>query len=279
MTSVAATISPTFSFLIHIMHTRELRVLDDWMAFLNSPPTRLIAVLGEDPALEQEVAGFCDRYGMGLEVVGRATPKTLMVNERHFLRTQFEAAGGDLCGICKLDTIPFRSGSDHWVADVLAAMTREEALFVTGSTLPYRADRLLDGSRYLSTKQFSLNFAFMRGPVWKEIQDRWEVELAHLGRFIPEGAVEHHCQVENLHGLRLVNTSEFRVFHTQEWGDRMDKVRARFKAGSGIDRYLKGCQDDFMGPNEAYYMLPKPPLSKRARVAAGQWRRKLIGER
>lgn len=262
------------SLLTSVAHERELLILGDWLEFASTPPDRLLLIIEDSDDLQDKLEKFSARYSVPLEVVATASPQEMKDREFYYLYRQFEVAGDDMCLLLKLDTIPYRDGHNTWLTDAIQDMRLNSCLFITGSTLPYREDIALRHPFKYLTQRASNNFMLISAPVWRKIQDQWESELRQkYGRFVVEATIEYHCKVNNAYGLRLQNTESFRVFHTNEWGPRIEKIRANFKAGYKIERYLSGFQDK----DRRYYgMIRKNSCIKEARIQVGKWRRKIL---
>lgn len=201
----------------------------------------------------------------------------MKADEIDLLRAQIERAGDAWVCLTKMDTLPWRRPGLCWQDAAFARMRAEGAVMLTGSTLPFRSDRETGESGYMLSQRISNNFMILPAPLWRQIQDQLAEYGLDWGRFAPEATIEHYLSATGQHALRLVNDSDFRVFHTQAWGPRVEKVRRNFHEAKGIAPYLQGYQDDFHGNDGGLYMYQPHSLAKRARIAVGKWRRDLIG--
>ncbi len=179
--------------------------------------------------------------------------------------------------LVKLDTLPYRRPGLLWQDAALAEMQKPNAVFATGSTLPWRADLPTDDPRYALTRDVSNNFMFIDRDDWLRIQDIERETAAKLGRFANERAIDDYCRKNGRYGIRLLNRRDFRVFHTQEWGKRMGFVRWCFRNGVALKTFLDGFQEDRVAPPlHRYYMQPESMPIKAARIAFGLWRRDVV---
>lgn len=266
-----------FSLLTFVLQPAHCIVLRDWMEFFEQPPGRLVVHVGQDPAIAHQLRGLADAFGAELVIAGQTDPAETTENETGLLWQQFDLIGDDLACIVRLDTLPYRGSNLPWQAEAMEAMAHHGALFLTGSTLPFRADTPLPGTDLMRTQRFSNCFAILPAQVWREAQRAQQSDADAFGRFGSEAAVELYCSETGAFGLRLINRPELRVFHCQEWGPRMAEVRAAFQAGRGIAPFLRGYQDDFMGARARFYMEKRTPLLRRARILLGRWKRSFLG--
>ncbi|MCE8517516.1 hypothetical protein KBY31_12395 [Ruegeria pomeroyi] len=266
-----------FSLLTFVLQPAHCTILRDWMGFFDQPPDRLVVHVGQDPAIAKDLTDLAGAFGAELVIAGQTNPAETTENETGLLWQQFDLIGDDLACIVRLDTLPYRQSNLPWQAEAMEAMAQHDALFLTGSTLPFRADTPLPGTDLMRTQRFSNCFAILPANVWREAQRAQQSDADTFGRFGSEAAVELYCSETGAFGLRLINRPELRVFHCQEWGPRMELVRAAFQAGRGIAPFLKGYQDDFMGARARFYMEKRPPLHRRARILLGRWKRSLLG--
>lgn len=267
-----------FSLLTFVLQPAHCVVLRDWMEFFDQPPDRLVVHVGQDPAIADQLRSLASEFGAELVIAGQTDPAQTTENETGLLWQQFDLIGDDLACIVRLDTLPYRQPDLPWQATAMAAMARHGAAFLTGSTLPFRADTTLPETGLMQTQRFSNCFAILPAPVWRKAQQAQQSGADAFGRFGSEAAVELYCAETGAFGLRLLNSPDLRIFHCQEWGPRMAEVRAAFHAGRGIAPFLRGYQDDFMGARARFYMERRPPLSRRVRILLGRWKRNLLGQ-
>jgi hypothetical protein len=124
----------------------------------------------------------------------------------------------DLACIVKLDTFPFRAPGKAWQDEALLAMRRHGALFITGSTLPYRADLGTTSENILLTQRVSNCFLILSKGVWfRALESSFGNQSDH-GRFAPEGDFESYLASTDQYGLRVRNSPDLRIFHCHEWG-------------------------------------------------------------
>lgn len=267
----------TFDLLTHVMASEHCRILRDWFEFLDVLPKRVVVIVGESPEIETALRSVCDPVGVGVTIAATCRPEDLKKREPEFVEPQFRVANPGLVMLVKLDTLPYRRPGLRWQAAAVAAMKKHDAVFATGSTLPWRADIATDDPRYALTRDVSNNFLLIDRDSWLRIQNIERETAAELGRFANERAIDDYCRKTWRFGLRLLNRPGFRVFHTQEWGPRMRFVRWCFRNGIALNAFLNGVEDDRVAtPTHRYYMQPESMPIKAARIAFGRWRRDVV---
>jgi hypothetical protein len=267
-----------YRLLTHVMDARHLLILDDWLSFLAVPPKGLTLVIGKDVRIREAVESYCRERSLAVDITDTAAPEELKAEETRFLMRQFGAVGQGMCLVLRLDTFPFRIGHEQWLNTAEGYMKEREALFLTGSTRPYRGDVPTGIPYLLLTGRLSNNMLFVEAQTWQMIQNEMARETFRFHRFATEGLFELYCARTGAGGLRRINTSDWRVFHTQAWGDRADTVRSVFRSGGrAVDAFLEGYEDDQLHPWDQYFMYPRPSAVHRAWIRLGRLRRKLSG--
>lgn len=262
--------------LTFVLQKHHCTILEDWLDFFDHPIKSLVLHVGADPKIREALDEIAKRKSLALVVLGTTTPQGTTDNELALLVEQFQHVGADdLACLVKLDTFPFREPGRTWQAETLQMMQRQQALFITGSTLPYRADLPTDVPNLLLTQRVSNCFLIVSKNVWLRALETSFSGQSEFGRFAPEGDFETYLARTGQYGVRMVNTMESRIFHCHIWGPEQTKVRARFRQGRGVGPFLSGYQDDYWGPNAKLYMQKPLPLLKRVRIAIGRWRRGL----
>ncbi len=263
----------SFVLITNVMAEAHCVVLQDWFDFLDVLPERLLVFVGKEPAIADRLARICEARDIALEILDTTDTRRVRQDEPAIVMEQFQAAGSGLVMIVRLDTLPFRRTGDPWQTDAIAAMRHHGAIYLTGSTLPYRSDTPTDDPRYMHTRKVSNNFLLMDRDEWLRIQEAQREPALALGRFAQENAVEFHCRDTGDRGIKLVNTPDFRIVHTQEWGPRMRLVRACYRRGIAITPQLTGFQEDWDARRYPFYLQHEAMPIKRARIAFGRWRR------
>ncbi|MDF3854478.1 hypothetical protein ACDP63_12285 [Paracoccus sp. P2] len=267
---------PSIALLTFVLEEHHCVILEDWIAFFDHPIAELVVHFGGDPGIAARVRQLCEAHGIRLHDMGMTTPQETTEAEQQLLAEQFDAVTADLGCVVRLDTIPYRAGQKAWQDAALGLMKETGACFITGSTLPYRADRPTTRPGFMLTQSISNCFLIIRPEIWKMLQAGTKESESKYGRFLVEGAAEDYVAENDLWGLRLVNRDDIRVFHCQEWGLRLLRVRDSFRKGHGISSFLKGYQDDYLYENARYYMQRRESALRRARIFLGYWRRRLF---
>jgi len=262
--------------LTFVLQKHHCQILDDWIDFFDHPISKLILHTAADPDVRVAVDALAIRRGIELVHVGTTTAAETTDYELNLLIDQFShVSEAELACLIKLDTFPFRAPGTAWQDNALLAMQREKALFLTGSTLPYRNDLPTKWENLLLTQRVSNCFLMVSKETWLQALQPMFDTPSEFGRFSSEGDFESYLARTNQFGLRLVNTMAVRVLHCHEWGPRQREIRDAFRRGKGVKKYLAGYQDDYFGPNAKYYMKKPPSLIKRLRIAVGKLRRRL----
>ncbi|TRW95100.1 hypothetical protein FNJ84_17590 [Paracoccus sp. M683] len=260
-----------------VLQEHHCLILQDWIEFLDWPVTALIVHVGQQDQIRASLGALCACHDIQLHVLGTTTAAETTTDENPLLAAQFAAVQTDFGCVVRLDNIPFRQPDLNWQDPAWALMQAQGARFLTGTTLPYRADRPLTDAHFALTQRISNGFLMIRPADWLEFQRGTEGSQDRYGRFSSEGAAEDYVAAMDIWGLRLLNSPDIRIFHCHEWGPRLPVIRDAFRKGTGIGRFLKGFQDDYFGANARFYMKPRPPLMRRARIFLGHWRRRIAG--
>lgn len=271
-----------FAILTHIMRGEHLAVLDDWVDFFGSSPSRLIAVGPPDPGVQESIQSWGKKRNVPIVLAAACEAKDILPNETKYLNHQFEVAATDLVALIKLDTFPAREGYSDWFSESLYLMRSTGAQFITGSTKPFRADEATVDPDFLLTRRVSNNFLVIEAPVWRRFQKLGSKLNHDFGRYFTEGAIEKICERDGDFGIRRLNSSNWRVFHTQAWGQEATRVRDAVKAGGRVLKpFLEGYQDDLFGRPlwEQYFMYAKPSRLKIWRIAFGRWRKAFLAKK
>ncbi|RRH69780.1 hypothetical protein [Falsigemmobacter faecalis] len=277
MPSVAPQALPqSVALLTFVLQEHHLVILEDWLDFFDHPITELVVHVGAGPGISARLQHLCATRAIRLQNLGPTSARETTDEEQRLLAAQFEAVTADFGCVVRLDTLPFRTAETLWQEATMTALASMGASFITGSTLPFRADLPTEDPSLLLTRRLSNCFLLIRPDVWRELQQGIPGSAEKHGRFLVEGAAEDYVQAQGLWGLRLLNRPDLRIFHCQEWGPRLLVVRARFRAGYRIARYLKGYQDDPPKTASHNYLERRPPILKRIRIFIGYWRRRLF---
>jgi len=257
----------TLALLTHILDIKHLVVLEDWFTFVRRPFSELVVIVSGDHDITSTLERLCAKHGAELKIAGTAQPSSAESwDEDGYLTKQFQAAKADHALLFKLDTLPFRHGYNGWFNETISLMEAQNACYITGSTQPFLKDLHVD-ENHLITERASNNFLVIRPKYWLEVQEKYRSRTKNRGRFASEARLEIHCAETENFGIRRKNRSDWRVFHTQLWDDRLLSARQKFKQGHRIEQYMAGYQDHLADPWKSYYLHPVPPLHIRARLS------------
>lgn len=251
----------------------ELRpVLADWIEFLGGRPGEIVYVDGGSPpsTIRRLTSMLQDGLIDRLELL---TPGHF---ENHRDRCYIqEYRAGRLATLpyvmfIKMDTLPFRRGHDHWLAEDLAALDRPGVFSITHS---HQDNPPLDREGpYIVYDFTSLNYALMKRSVFdRSIED----QIGDLVRSNFKGdypskiksddkfkrmLVEwlwHHQVLD--HGLRTLGRAEsidYTINHINKRGRELLRIRRAFRARKGLDRFYDA---------PLYYRAPRGPLKQLGR--------------
>ncbi|MBW4516008.1 MAG: hypothetical protein KME11_12385 [Timaviella obliquedivisa GSE-PSE-MK23-08B] len=273
-------IVPTFALLTKVLDPRHTIILRDWLEFLTIPPQELIIYMLDTEDVYQSVDALCTEFQLTWKPVFTAPDDDLANNETHVLLRMVKQVESEYLLFINLDTLPYRQGVEEeaWLQDVFAQMVgNDQFVFFSGCGVIFRDDKKLDAlGNYLQTQRFSNNFGLLRKDFWMLAMQNHSLDQAEqLGvyRFHSEWALEEEFRQKNLFGLRRVETLNWRVFHVQQWGDRLFKTRDLFQRGVGIKRYLNRVHEDVIHRLDYHYNYPQPSLVRRITIWVGQHRR------
>ena len=267
--------APSFSLLTHILKLRHVGVLKRWLKFIGIRPDQFIVAVPRDDEIIGALNAVAEACRADLVLIHLDNPSDLKSNERPTLTDQFRSSRNLCCMLLKLDTVVHRDGQEDWLEKALARFeATPQAVFVTGTTRPYRADLATEDPNFCMTQRVSNNFMVIRRDWWIETQELY-LDRAKT-RFYVEGCIEWRCLDENLWGLRCLNRPDWRMLHVQVWDERLEGIQRSFEQGTALGPYLRGYEDDAIYEWERYYMSPVPSWPKRARIHAGRWRRDLL---
>ncbi len=263
--------------ITNLLQAPSYPVLVDWLDFMPYPPQALVCFCGGNAATKALVRDLCRARGIDFVQPPDDLTEDIRKNELPVLRWQFENVHTSWCIRVSLDTLPYRSDEFDWLSHALDRIEDEELLYMTGSTKRYRADKTAGDDGFLLTQRMSINFVLIRPNDWLKMLDDFVAIQGRFERYNTEGCVEYHCAQNDVWGLRLENLARRRVFHVQEWGERIAMVRDAFRAGRNIAPFMDGYCDDEepTRPWTRYYMFPRPSVIRRLRIAFGAWRRRI----
>lgn len=272
-----------FTLLTKVLDARHTIILRDWLEFLTIPPQELVAYIPERNDVYQALDDLCTDFQLSWKAVPIAPGDDLKNNETHVLLRMVQQVNSEYLLLVNLDTLPYRQGVEEnaWMQDVFANLVGDEPLvFFSGCGLIFHDDKKIDGSEnYLRTQRFSNNFGLLRKDLWlAAMQNHSLAQAEKLGfsRYHSEWALEEEFRQKRLFGLRRVETLNWRVFHVQQWGDRLFKTRDLFQRSIGVKRYLNRVHEDSIHRSDYYYNYPQPSFIRRIRTWVGRYRRDIL---
>jgi hypothetical protein len=271
---------PSFSLITKVLDRRHLVILQDWLDFLTRPPADLALYVGDDAELRRRIDELAAAAGVPWAAVPVLLGDDLANDETAILQRLARSTTGEFLLSVNLDTLPFRSGPDEagWLDEIFQRLAAGNFAYFTGGGIRFRDDREEIPGRFLRTRQFSNNFGLISRAFWDTALERHppasKGEAAR--RFHSEWAITEELLRQDRSGLRRYDTMSWRVFHVQQWDDRLLQTRARFRRGDGVGPFLNRVYEDYRHPWQWHFNYPVPPLLTRLRIRIGEWRR---GER
>jgi hypothetical protein len=265
-----------YSLVSKLIDLNHLIVLRDWIEFLHFKPTDISLYT---PFSEHDIQQHL-QLDWGDAVVNIVSPlpgEDIREGETQILHRLVLGCKTDVFVTVNLDTLPYRAGHDVWFEEIYDQIFHQEVMFFTGCGLLFRKDIPIAGQPFLKTQRFSNNFAVIRKDTWLHHMYRYKPEQLdpEAQRYFTEWAIEEGCHQDQRYGLRRYNSSDWRVFHVQQWDEKLLQTREKFQLGKNIQPYFNRYFEDQYYPWYWYYNYPKPSLLKLARIKFGAWRRKI----
>jgi len=252
-------------------------VLDDWMRFLSPRPQAVVFAVSAEidpPPVYNELRdeGRIDRL-----LFNPSRGRSLSVLDLEGVRAAIEAAATDWVLLFKLDTLPYRVGSEGWLGEAIQVAEQHGYFGLTGS---FRSHDLVPGPEGFSkTRRFSQNFSLFRREAWMDLVNKG-FRSGETSRYAYEVLVETHLKVTGNYNLFRPETPDWTVFHVNQWGEDLRQIREQYRARRNIAAFMNVAVP--LDPTEPlqqwqkYYGYPRPTLLRRARTRVGAWRRKLM---
>jgi hypothetical protein len=264
-------------------------VLGDWLQFLGGRPSQVIFVvspaIGVPPVYEElRKEGVIDRLIL-LDPRGRSAREL----EPDAIRLAVDAAATDWVLLFKLDTLPYRSGNENWLSEVMEMIDKHGLVGMTGS---WQISHLIPlESGYCTTQKFSNNFSLIQKKGWLDAIDSDQRRAPGSStplkpefhgndvRFLTEYLIESDLEQTGKRLLVKNESLDWSVFHVNVWGEQLRKVRNSYLERKGVKRYLNTAKPPWKNaryPWQIHYGFPRPPLVTRIRITLGRWRRDLL---
>jgi hypothetical protein len=260
-----------------VLDARHVVVLEDWLSFVTLPPADMAVYVHDDEEAVLRVDAAARARGVRWTPVVARPGEDLANGESVILQRLADATSGKYVMTVNLDTLPFRAGAaeERWLEEAFDLLENQGFAHLTGDGIMFREDRAHRSGRFFETKCFSNNFGLIERAFWQAALDRHPPgSKGHEGRkFHSEWAVNEEVRRLGRWGLRRVHTPSWRVFHVQQWDDRLFETRALFRRGVGIKPFLNCVWEDKRHVWQRHFNYPKPPLARRLRVRLGELRR------
>jgi len=263
-------------------------ILLDWFRFLGGKPGEVVVVdCGSDAETQ---AMYWQLYQEGLidklQVIQSNHEDNYGGSETGYIQEYTAAAIASkpyiLC--FHADTLPYREGHDNWLEEAISYLDRDDVFSVGGSfNLPSKHHDAWLGWYY--SNKCSLNFALMKRSTYMKaihefagsfitsgFKEENPAEATNQSRYVLEVAFEEYIKRHNVYTLCKVEDPNWTVFHTNAHEDRLKKIREKYLARKGIERFINvGFSDAEPIPaNALYYGQPPVALIKRLKIAFGK---------
>lgn len=266
-----------YSLVTKLMDLSHLIVLRDWLEFLHFKPTdiNLYTPFSELHSIRQYLQ--LDSRDTVINIHTPLPMEDIRESETQILRRLVRSCKTEVFVTVNLDTLPYRIGNDMWFEEIYDQVLHQKVMFFTGCGLLFRKDIQIEDQPFLKTQRFSNNFGVIRKDSWLNYMCSYNPEQLEpeVQRYFSEWVIEEGCCHDQKHGLRRYNSSDWRVFHVQQWDGKLLETREKFRRGKNIQPFLNRYFEDHQHPWEWYYNYPKPSLLKLARMKFGAWRKKL----
>jgi hypothetical protein len=269
---------PTYSLLTKVLDSRHVLILQDWLEFMTEAPVDMAIYIREDPEIRRRIDQLASASGVPWTALAAQPADDLWNDETTVLRRLAQDTRGDYLLMVNLDTLPFRDGpaEEHWLQEIFARLREGNFAFLTGDGVRFRDDQE-QAPGFFRTRHFSNNFGLIERAFWYAAMDRHpptsKGEAAR--RFHSEWAIGDELRRHDRFGLRRLDGWSWRVFHVQQWDERLFATRALFRRGVGIAPFLNRFYEDYRHPWQWHFNYPVPSLLKRLRIRLGAWRRGL----
>ncbi len=276
-------VSISYTYLTNVLEPHHSIILRDWLEFMTVLPLELVVYIRDDQKIKEEVAKVAASFGVPFTPIFPEEGDDLRNNETAILKRMVGRTKGEFLFFAHLDTLPFRSGpgEDRWFEDVFSYMGQDGCVFFSACGLRFRADQELVAGRYLRTQRFSNNCALIAKKFWEDALVCNPADgLVSTGayRYHSEWAVEEKLRKRNLFGIRRYDSLDWRVFHVQQWDDRLLMTRDLFRRGEGVKAFFNRVHEDYRHPWEIYFNYPRPGRFKRLRIRLGELRRNMMAK-
>jgi hypothetical protein len=227
-------------------------VMEDWFKFLGGRPGEIVILDGGSKPDMHDVYWKLFKEGKidKLQVI-RGDHSD---NHRDTCYIQ-EVAVGMITGkpyilFFKSDTLPFRQGHENWVVEAIKYLERPDVFAVGGSFNTPSVHHEAWPGWYFSHK-CSLNFALMKQESFMNAIEEFAGPFVRSGyrgtnpigpegrgRYIVETSFERFMQNHNQFTLAKIEDPTWTVFHTNVLGKPLLKVREKYFARVGVEKYM-----------------------------------------
>jgi len=258
--------------------TMVREVLGDWFSFLGGKPRVVIFSVSYNITLP-EVYRQLENEGM-IDILipiqaGARSPQEI---DQFGVYKAISKVNTKWACLIKLDVLPFRDGHGDWLETAIERINAGGYFGFGGS---YRAEDMQSvGNGFYRTQKYSHNFCIFRPDEWLSAAGRAKQltlpKLRHgnepvaADRFLIERTIQDYMKSEDRYVLIRNEDPTWTVFHINQWGEDLRKIRETYLARRGIIPFLNTGKRIPMSaykypPWQRYYGYPKPTLLQRLR--------------
>lgn len=229
-------------------------MLQDWREFLGHEPHEVVVVDGGSDAAT--VAMYQRLFAQGLIDKLYLMQPDHPENHRYLCFIQEYYAGvlasGDYLFSFRQDTLPFREGNSDWVDDAVSLMQGDRTVFAVSGSSPGQSPLGQCEEGWWCLENTSENFALVprhhHVAAMQVCDDFWssgwrgENPYARIGpiaaRCLIECAWDQYCRRRGMRVLMKKEDATWSVFHTNERGDTLMRLRQRNLQREGLEPYF-----------------------------------------
>jgi hypothetical protein len=250
----------SYALLTKVLDPRHVSILDDWMEFVGALPVEIVVYARDDRGIDARMNALAEKWRVAWRAVRPEAGDDVIHHETAILQRMVERTAAEYLLLVTLDALPFRAPESEpgWLPEVIARLKIEGLFCFSACGVIFRGDRAEPSGKWLRTQRFSNNCGLIARRDWSSCMERFPESLLppHKTRMHPEWALEKLMGDDQRFGLRRLETPEWRVFHVQQWDERLLETRALFRRGVGIQPYLNRVWEDLPYPEAEFYNYP-----------------------
>ncbi len=261
-------------------------VLNDWFAFMGGRPGEVVVLDNGSDVATRDASRDCFDDGLidKLLMVRPGHPDTPKERAHLAEHTAPAIALKPYLLFYKFDTLPFRQGHDHWLAEAVGHLDRPDTFAMGGSfNLPSEHHDGPWPGWYFSDK-CSENFTLIKRDMFIAAMEEFAGTYISSGfrapnpaattgqdRFLIEVAWERYIANHQRYTLVRREDPTWTIFHTNVHNEDLKTTRERYQRREDIHRYLNAARVTSI-PGATYYGQPIPGKLAELRYHFGQSR-------